>query len=284
VISPGSWTCRLALALTALGSIGCAGSTDPVSLDEGPARSLDRGQERLQGPYDVEVVAGHPHDPRAYTQGLELHGGRLLESTGGTGTSERRWVDLETGAVEEAVALDDDLFGEGLTVVGDRVIQLTYRSGVALVASIGDLTEVERFSFEGEGWGLCFDGDRLVMSDGSDVLTLRDQVTFEPLATVAVTDGGHPVSLLNELECRGRQVLANRYGSDEIVVVSTTTGVVEATIDAASLRPADLPIENLNFALNGIAHDPATERFYLTGKWWPVLYEVRLVPAVPGGR
>ena len=133
------------------------------------------------------------------------------------------------------------------------------------------------YAYEGEGWGICHDGASLIMSNGSADLTVRDPQTFAVQSTVEVTQDGVPVDRLNELECRAGQVLANIYGSDKIVVIDPQTGAVAATIDAHSLRPPDLPIDDLNFALNGIAHDPTADTLYLTGKLWPVLYEVRLV-------
>ena len=234
--------------------------------------------EPLVGSYLVEVVSEYPHDPSAYTQGLELHDGLLLESTGRYGESDRRLVQPETGEILESEPLADDQFGEGLTVVGDRVIQLTWTNGIAIVSDEDSLDTTTTFSYSGEGWGLCFDGRHLVMSDGSATLTIRDPDSFDIVRTVAVADNGVPVPLLNELECRAGQVLANVYGSDTVVVVSPSTGAIDARIDLGSLRPSDLPIDDLDYALNGIAFDARSDRFFVTGKSWPVLYEVSLVP------
>lgn len=237
----------------------------------------------LFGHYRVEIVATHPHDPAAFTQGLEWHDGLLLESVGRYGTSARRWVEANTGDVVDTESLPSNQFGEGLTVVGDQIVQLTWQEEVAIVADIDNLEPRSQFRYDGEGWGLCFDDTHLVMSDGSAQLALRDPHSFEIRSTITATRDDSEVRLLNELECRGSQVLANVYGSDEIVVISTATGRVEATIDAHALRPPDLPIENRDFALNGIARRPDTDRFFLTGKWWPILYEVELVPANTDG-
>ncbi len=231
----------------------------------------------LVGDYRVEIVATYPHDPEAYTQGLELHDGLLLESTGRFGESSRRWVRPETGEIIETEPLDDDVFGEGITVVDERIFQLTWTNNLVIIADATTLDDQSEMTYEGEGWGICHDGESLIMSNGSADLIFRDPVTFALRSTVEVADDGVPVDRLNELECRADQVLANIYGSDEIVVIEPQTGAVVATIDAHRLRPPDLPIDDLDFALNGIAHDPETGTLYLTGKLWPVLFEVRLI-------
>ncbi len=240
-----------------------------------PAATLP---EPLQGTYVASPIASFPHDTEAYTQGLEFVGDRLLESTGLYGESDRRWVDPRTGAVESSVPLDGELFGEGLTVVNGTIVQITWQEEQAIVSDL-DLNEVRRFTYRGEGWGLCFDGSRLIMSDGSARLTFRDPDTFEPVGTVEVIRDGEPVQLLNELECVGSQVFANIYTSDEIIVINPETGAVDASIDGSALRPPGLPISDANFALNGIAYRTDTGQFFLTGKLWPVLYEVAFLPS-----
>ncbi len=247
-----------------------------------PTETMPDDHSLLEGHYTVEVLAAHPHDPEAYTQGLELHEGLLLESTGRFGESSRRWVIPETGEILDIASLGEEVFGEevfgeGITMVGDQIFQLTWTNGQVLIADGETLDHRSQIGYEGEGWGICHDGAALIMSNGSAELTIRDPDTFAVRSTVTVTDRGTPVPRLNELECRAGQVLANIYGSDEIVVIDPQTGVVAATIDASDLRPPDLPIDNLNFALNGIAHDPEADTLYLAGKLWPVLYEVRLV-------
>ncbi len=233
----------------------------------------------LAGSYVVEVVAVHPHDDAAYTQGLELHEGQLLQSNGLYDQSARLRLDVTTGEVIDEVALDDTHFGEGLTVVEDRVFQLTWKAGLVVVADIDTLEEQGTMRFEGEGWGICYDDSRLIMSDGSGQLTHRDPADFDVITAVDVIDGaGQSVERLNELECVGDQVLANQYGTDQIVVIDPDSGAVEAVIDASSLRPAGVP-DDFDHVLNGIAFDPATGHYLLTGKLWPSLFEVRLVPA-----
>ena len=235
--------------------------------------------EPLAGSYEPRVVATFPHDASAYTQGLELVDGVLVESTGRYEQSDRRIVELATGTVLDSADLADEFFGEGLTVVGDELFQLTWRSERFVVADVATLDEIRTGTYNGEGWGLCHDGDRFVMSDGSDILTFRDTDSFEPIARISVQREGQPIALINELECVNGQVIANVYRSDEIIVIDPDSGAVVASIDASALRPPALPLDDADFALNGIAFDEATGHFYVTGKWWPVLYEVEFVPS-----
>jgi len=219
------------------------------------------------------VVRTLPHDPRAYTQGLLLHDGRFYESTGVRGRSSLRRVMPQSGVVENEVDLSDEYFAEGLALAGDRLIQLTWKNQVAFVYDL-DFTRLTSFDYGGEGWGLCFDGKRLIMSDGSSRLTFRDPATFEELGGVEVTLDGEPVTELNELECVGHEVFANVWLTNRIVRIDATSGRVLTTIDAAGLlteeeaRHADV--------LNGIAYDPVSRHFFLTGKLWPKLFEVSL--------
>jgi glutamine cyclotransferase len=230
----------------------------------------------------VRVVARHPHDPDAFTQGLLLHQGELYESTGQYGESSLRRVELETGRVLAERALPAEWFGEGLARVpgegaeGDRLIQLTWQEGVAPVWRLDDLERAGEHRYGGEGWGLCHDAKgRLVMSDGSARLTFRDPRTFAETGAVTVTLEGRPVSLLNELECVGDRVLANVLGSDSLVEIDSATGRVTALIDASGLlTPAERAATDV---LNGIAHDPADGTLLLTGKLWPWLFRVEVV-------
>lgn len=223
-----------------------------------------------------EVRETHPHDRRAFTQGLEWHDGALWESTGQHGSSELRKVDLATGEVAESRFLGPSYFAEGLTRVGERWIQITWQEGTALVWEMPGLTEVARFSYDGEGWGLCHDGRRLVMSDGSSRLTFRDARTFEEIGRVEVTLDGAPLALLNELECVDGFVYANVWGREEIVRIDPSTGRVVARIRADGLLT---PEERRGTdVLNGIAYRPDTETWLVTGKWWPKVFEGVFVP------
>jgi glutaminyl-peptide cyclotransferase len=253
-------------------------TTAPVHPSPVEPRSLD---DVLTGPDVVrlvpQVVATVPHDPTAFTQGLEEYEGVLLESTGQYGESDRRRVDLVTGEVLSRVPLPSDHFGEGLTVADGRLYQLTWQEGLAHVADPETLEPLgEPLAYTGEGWGLCFDGEHLVMSDGSDRLRLRDPSTFELLWDVPVTRDGEPVPFLNELDCGRGLVWANVWLTTDIVAIDLDTGQVRAVVDASALVPDGVGDDAI---LNGIARRPDGDTFWLTGKYWPVLYEVRLVPA-----
>ena len=198
--------------------------------------------------------------------------GKLFESTGLTGQSTLRRVTLATGMVERNFALDATYFGEGLERVDRRLIQLTWMNAIAIVYDLDAFTELARFSYQGEGWGLCFDGTDLVMSNGSDRLVFRDPRTFAVRGEVAVRRGAAPVTRLNELECVGSLVYANVWQTNTIVRIDKATGTVLTDIDASGLlTPAETQAADV---LNGIAYDPATRHFYLTGKLWPKLFEV----------
>lgn len=227
---------------------------------------------------EYRVIGHYPHDPKAFTQGLLLDGATLYESTGLYGRSSLREVDLPTGVVRRRVDLPAHLFGEGLAKVGDRLIQLTWTNGIARVYSLPQLTLVTEHRYDGEGWGLCYDGHSLFMSDGSSRLTVRDPETFAVQRVLQVRDDRGPIAKLNELECVGPHVYANIWGSDVIVRIDNRSGVVDGRIDAAGLlsdmEKAALPAEAV---MNGIAYDPGTQTFLLTGKLWPRIHRVEVI-------
>lgn len=222
----------------------------------------------------VHVLATHPHDVASYTQGLLWHDGKLYESAGQYGVSNLREVHPETGAVRRRAALPGNVFGEGLALVGTRLFQLSWREGVAFSWDLASFAKGPEFRYAGEGWGLCYDGKRLIRSDGTDVLTFHDPATFSETGRLSVRRAGEPVFYLNELECVGSEIYANVYQTDEIVRVDAATGEVTASIDASGLIT---PQERLAGAevLNGIAWNPEKKFFYVTGKHWPKMFEVR---------
>jgi len=225
----------------------------------------------------LKVVAVHPHDPSCYTQGLVWHGGELYESCGQYGQSSLRRTDPATGAVRQRAAVPANFFAEGLALVGEKLLQLTWQEKVALVYDRKSFGKTGELRYEGEGWGLCFDGKRLVMSDGSDRLTLRDPTTFGATGELKVTREGVPVERLNELECVGDVLYANVWQTDEILRIDAATGRITGAIDAAGLlTPGEREKTDV---LNGIAWNPATRRFWITGKYWPKTFEVEIVPA-----
>lgn len=224
---------------------------------------------------DVRVLARFPHDTAAFTQGLEWDDGMLYEGTGQYGESELRVVEPSTGDVRKRVALPDTVFGEGITLVGDRVWQLTWMEELAFQRHLSSLDEIDRVSYDGEGWGVCHDAanDRLVMSDGSSELSFRDPRTFDERRTVPVRLDGVPLTRLNELECVGDDVWANVWTTDEIVRIDPATGTVEAVVDASGLL-SDAEADRAD-VLNGIAAIPGTDLFVLTGKYWPWTFVVQ---------
>jgi len=235
----------------------------------------------------AEVVGTLPHDPTAFTQGLELHDGVLIESTGLVGFSSLRVTDLRTGD-ERRVTVPPPHFAEGATVVGDLIVQLTWRTGVAFTYDRSSLAPGPTFRYAGEGWGICDDGTRLVQSDGSARLTFRARDTFAVIGHVDVVDDeGRPVRRLNELECvpptggtlrpplsaAGPTVWANVWQTDTVVGIDPTTGAVRAELDVAALRP---PGAGPDDVANGIALDRSDGTLLLTGKRWPLIHRVRL--------
>ncbi len=221
-----------------------------------------------------EIVNSYPHDPEAFTQGLLYSEGEILESTGLYGESSLRRVELETGDVLHAISLTAEYFGEGLALWEDRLIQLTWRENLAFIWDAETFASQGSFSYGGVGWGLTHDGRRLIMSDGSSSLTFRDPATFLELGSVAVVDDGSPVTALNELEWIRGEVFANRYLTDLIARIDPDTGKVIAWIDLTGLLDPMPPGANV---LNGIAWDDEGERLFVTGKWWPTLFEIELL-------
>jgi glutamine cyclotransferase len=227
----------------------------------------------------VEVVAEYPHDDKAFTQGLLLHGGRLYESTGLVGRSSLREVDLASGAVLRQRDIPAPYFAEGLALVGEELLQITYTSGELFRWDRSTFESTGSATYDGEGWGLCYDGTAVWMTDGSADLFKRDPVTFDLLATVPVTDDGDPVVRLNELECVGGAIYANVWLTDDIVRIDPASGRVTARIDASPLRASLGGPLVTDAVLNGIAYQQDGDLFLVTGKLWPTLFAVRFVPA-----
>lgn len=225
-------------------------------------------------PLIFQVVRTLPHDSTAYTQGLLLHGGVLYESTGRYGESTVRTVDPTDGTVMHRVPLDSTYFGEGLALVDDRLIQLTWKEGTARVLDLETLESLGSFSYGGEGWGLCHDGTSLWMSDGTSTLTRRDPESFSVLQTLDVTADGVGVYALNELECVEGEIWANVYQRDIIVRIDASSGAVTGVLDAQALTRDAGRAGDREAVLNGIAWNPDTRTFYVTGKLWPTMYEI----------
>lgn len=228
--------------------------------------------------YGYEVVASYPHDPSAFTQGLLFEDGVLYESTGRHGQSSLRKVDLKTGEVLKIRDLDNAYFGEGAVIVGNKIVQITWRSGKGFVYDKNTFDPLETFAYPGEGWGLTYDGRSLIMSDGTAVLRYLDTATFKGTGTLEVYDDSGPVKNLNELEFVDGEIFANLWGSDRVARINPETGRVKGWIDLSGLLP-EKDRKGGEDVLNGIAYDPKSKRLFVTGKLWPKLYEIRLVPA-----
>ena len=221
-----------------------------------------------------ETLRVLPHDRRYFTQGLLWQEGLLYESIGQLGESALIAWDPETGEEVERVDLPDELFGEGLARVGDDLVQLTWRNGVALRWSLPPFLKVGEHTYEGEGWGLATDPDsgRLYMSDGSDVLEIRDPETFEVLDSLPVRrPDGTPMRYLNELEFADGSLYANLWTTETILRIDPVTGLVTAEIDASGLLDT-VPVEGVD-VMNGVAYHPDTRTFWITGKHWPLIFE-----------
>ena len=225
--------------------------------------------------YTYQVVRAYPHDPDAFTQGLQYLDGVLYEGTGLNGKSSIRKVDLETGKVLQMRSVPAEHFGEGITVWKNDLIELTWQTHVAFVYDRQSFQPTKRFSYPGEGWGLTHDGTNLIMSDGSDELRVLDPVTFAEKRRIKVTAAGRPLRNLNELEYVKGEILANVWQTDYVARIAAS-GQVTAYID---LRGLLSPAERINTdVLNGIAYDAARDRLFVTGKRWPKLFEIKLIP------
>lgn len=227
--------------------------------------------------YGYKVIHAYPHDPNAFTQGLVYADGMLYESTGEFGHSSLRTVNLQTGRVMQEHDLPANLFGEGLAIWSSHLIQLTWLAHTGFVYDRFSFRLLRKFQYDGEGWGLTADRTQLILSDGSAYLRFLDPQTFRETGKLQVCADGQPVTNLNELEYIHGEVYANIWHADRIAEISPHTGQVTAWIDLHDLAVANQP-QNPEGVLNGIAYDPATKRIYITGKLWPTLYEIEIVP------
>ncbi len=218
----------------------------------------------------------YPHDREAFTQGLVIENGVLYEGTGLYGESTLRRVNMQTGVVEQSVPLPAEVFGEGVTVFGDQLIQLTWQSQIGYVYDAQTFQLERTFSYPGEGWGLTDDGSQLFMSDGTATLRMLDPVTFEERGRLDVTDVTGPVTMLNELEFIRGEIWANVWQTDHIVRIDPQTGSVLGWIDLTGLLSQEERAQGAD-VLNGIAYDQVTERVFVTGKLWPKLFEIELI-------
>jgi len=265
------WGCLLSL-----GSLRGSFQLARAAPEQGPAGSPAAQPLPSTTQYDITIIKTYPHDPEAFTQGLVFFNGYLYESTGLHGKSSLRKVELETGAVLKIEALPREVFGEGLTLWQGQLIQLTWRSGIALVYDLESLQKVGEFHYPTEGWGLTHNGQSLIMSDGSALLRFLDPETFSEERRIEVLDNGIPVRSLNALAYVKGEILANVWQQDAIALKSPATGMVRAWINLARLRMALGPVRKAE-VLNGVAYDAARDRIFVTCKYWPKLFEIQLV-------
>lgn len=227
--------------------------------------------------YDYKVINTYPHDPTAFTQGLIFRDGALYESTGKYGHSSLRKVELETGRVLQKTKVDDYFFAEGLSLFKQQLIQLSWKAGKAFVYDKDSFNLIKTFDYRGEGWGLTTYNDQLIMSDGSSVLRILDPKTFKQTKRISVYLRGRPVKHLNELEMVKGNVFANVWQTNHIVIISPQSGQVTAVVDLTGLSSSLASGSKAN-VLNGIAYDSEGDRLFVTGKYWPKLFEIKLVP------
>ena len=226
--------------------------------------------------YTYTIVNAYPHDETAFTQGLAFENGSIYEGTGLYGRSSLRKTELETGKVMDVRELPSEIFGEGITICGDRLIQITWKNHLGFVYDKETFELIREFSYSTEGWGITYDGVRLIMSDGSSTLYFLDPETLEETGRIEVQSNGEPVTRLNELEYARGEIYANVWKTDRIARISPTTGRVTGWIDLSGLS-SKVPLSNAEDVLNGIAYDAKQDRLFVTGKHWPKLFEIELV-------
>ena len=217
----------------------------------------------------INIVENSTHQNDAFTQGILWHQGMIYESTGLYGESTLREV-FPNGTVNRSVDLPANMFGEGLALVGEQLIQLTWKENIALIWNISDFTQSGNFSYEGEGWGLCNDGSNLIMSNGSSQLQIRNKNDFSVIRTIDVTLDGEAIDNLNELECNSTHVWANVWKTDDLVRINSSSGIVDRVVNASSLGG-----DEMGGDMNGIAID-SEGKMWLTGKNWPKIFQVEL--------
>lgn len=225
--------------------------------------------------YTYELVNTYPHDSNAYTQGLVFQDGVLYEGTGLRGHSSLRRVELETGDILKILRLPNHIFGEGIAVYKDNIIQLTWKSKVGLVYDKNSFVFIQNFSYATQGWGITSDGEKLIMSDGSSIIRFLDHETYKLIDQIQVRCGQGPVENLNELEYVKGEIYANVWQTERIVMIAPDTGKVTGWIDLRGLLVQEGPAKPVD-VLNGIAYDSEKDRLFVTGKLWPKLFEIKL--------
>ena len=243
--------------------------------DQGNEKKVENGNENETAPlYTYRIINEYPHDTRAFTQGLVYENGTMYEGTGLLKKSSLRQVELETGNILKIMNLSDEYFGEGVTIFGDRIIQLTWQSNTGFAYNKSDFNQTGEFHYSTEGWGLTTDGEQLIMSDGTAKLHFLDPETYQEKRSVNVTDNGTAITRINELEYVNGEIYANIWLTDRIARISPETGEVLGWIDLTGILNATVNAD----VLNGIAYDMENDRLFVTGKYWPTIFEIEVVP------
>ena len=241
--------------------------------------SAQTGPVENAAPLKITLLATHPHDARSFTQGLVYENGELYESSGKYGESSLRRVEITTGKVLQKIALNQKYFAEGIAIVGDKIFQLTWRENACFLYEKETFAWQKSFPYKGEGWGITWDGEKLIVSDGSDMLKFYDPETFQLQRTLLVKNGQKSVDLINELEYINGEIWANILYSNSIARISPQNGQILGWIDMSNFVPKEIKnLQDRERALNGIAFDEEKQRVYITGKYWPVLYEFQIIP------
>ncbi|NLW55741.1 MAG: glutaminyl-peptide cyclotransferase [Firmicutes bacterium] len=244
-----------------------------------PASVLAYVNDPLPSPpvYSYRIINCFPHDPDAFTQGLIYYAGYFYEGTGLYGHSSLRKVKLQDGAVLQQINLPPEYFGEGITLHNGRLVQLTWREHQGFVYDLNFFTLLDTFTYPTEGWGLTSDGKHLIMSDGSPTLTFLDPETYIPVKRILVTSHNRPVANLNELEYIKGQIFANIWQTDQIAIIDPDSGQVTGWLDLTGLLDPQTNKGQTVDVLNGIAYDPDGDRIFVTGKFWPRLFEIQVI-------
>jgi glutaminyl-peptide cyclotransferase len=265
---------RLALTAALALAVACSGSETKTAAPRAQDSTTTSGPS---GPpiYGVTVVHRWPHDPSAFTEGLEMHDGLMYEATGLVGQSGFRMYDLATGTITRRYVLNPPYFGEGITIFRGRLYELTWTTGVGYIYDTATFKRRSSFTYSGEGWGMTHDSVSVIMSDGTNVLRFLDPTTLHVQSALSVTAAGLPVSKLNELEWIKGEIWANVWQTPQIARINPRTGVVNSWIDLTSLMPNGAEGDSVDVA-NGIAYDSVGDRVFVTGKRWPVLFEIKV--------
>lgn len=256
---------KLLFIATLAGFIGCKNKDKEADKPDPNAPKL----------MSYSIVATYPHDTSSYTQGLLIYKGDMYEGTGNYGYSKLKKVDLKTGKAQQEIALDKKYFGEGVTILNDTVYQLTWKEKTVFVYTLKDFKKIKEFTVDIEGWGLTNDGKNIIVSTGGSDLHYYDPSTFKLLKTQTVIESGSPSFNLNELEYIDGFVYANQYQFPYIFKIDPATGQIVAKADLTAMWTRIKAIDHDADVPNGIAYDAATKKMYITGKWWPELYEVQ---------